>query len=216
MLAEATAAANSLKKNETGMPGYPVRSPTRWIADGTMRPCCSGETQIRTGHLLVALLKSAELRRAVVAVSPEFGKIPVDELAAGHDAIWAGSDEGNLRPMDGSGIAAASSEVTTTPSAKGSTALDRFSQDLTAKAKAGGMDPVLGRDEEVRQIVGRADAPAPEQPDPDRRGRRGARPRSSRASPNGSPLATVPPALRGVRVCVLDVGPDAGRRLDEG
>ena len=56
--------------------------------------------------------------------------------------------------MDGSGIAAASSEGTTAaPGAKGTTALDRFSQDLTAKAKSGGMDPILGRDEEIRQIV---------------------------------------------------------------
>ena len=56
--------------------------------------------------------------------------------------------------MDGSGVAAASAEGTTAaPGAKGTTALDRFSQDLTAKAKSGGMDPILGRDEEIRQIV---------------------------------------------------------------
>ena len=37
--------------------------------------------------------------------------------------------------------------------AKGTTALDRFSQDLTAKAATGEMDPILGRDDEIRQII---------------------------------------------------------------
>ena len=56
--------------------------------------------------------------------------------------------------MDGSGLRAAG-----TPGAergrgpKGTTALDRFSQDLTAKAKSGEMDPMLGRDDEIRQII---------------------------------------------------------------
>ena len=57
-----------------------------------------------TGHLLVGMLKSLELRRALIGVSQEFAKLPVDEV--GHGAIWAGSDEGNLRPMDGAGVAA--------------------------------------------------------------------------------------------------------------
>ena len=64
-----------------------------------------GETQIRTGHLLVGILKSVELRRALIGVSQEFAKLPVEDVAAGQGAIWAGSDEGNLRPMDGSGVA---------------------------------------------------------------------------------------------------------------
>ena len=56
--------------------------------------------------------------------------------------------------MDGSGLRAAG-----TPGAedaagpRGTTALDRFSQDLTAKAASGEMDPILGRDEEIRQII---------------------------------------------------------------
>ncbi len=36
---------------------------------------------------------------------------------------------------------------------KGTTALDRFSQDLTAKAASGEMDPIRGRDEEIRQVI---------------------------------------------------------------
>ncbi len=154
LLADTTAVVNGFRNNETEMPGI-----SNQVADALDRgwhyaTLLFGETQIRTGHLLVAMLKSIELRRALVALSQEFAKIPVDEVAAGHRSLWAESEEGNLRPMDGSGIAAASSEGTTAaPGAKGTTALDRFSQDLTAKAKSGGMDPILGRDEEIRQIV---------------------------------------------------------------
>ena len=56
--------------------------------------------------------------------------------------------------MDGSGSAAARGRrATTAPGAKGTTPLDRFSQDLTAKARSGEMDPILGRDDEIRQII---------------------------------------------------------------
>ena len=153
LIADAMAAVNGFRKNETEMPGI-----SNQIADALDRgwhyaTLLFGETQIRTGHLLVAMLKSLELRRALVAVSGEFAKFPVDEIAAGHVSLWNSSDEGNLKPTDGSGLAAAGAEGATAEGAKGTTALERFSQDLTAKAKGGGMDPILGRDEEIRQIV---------------------------------------------------------------
>src|SRR3954454_3707 len=113
-----------------------------------------GEAQIRSGHLLVGAFKKNELRRALTNLSREFGKINIDTLANEHRVIWRNSEEENLRPMDGSGLRAAG-----TPGAeeaagpRGTTALDRFSQDLTAKAASGEMDPILGRDEEIRQII---------------------------------------------------------------
>jgi type VI secretion system protein VasG len=156
LLSDATGVVNGFRKNETEMPGI-----SNQVADALDRgwhyaTLLFGETQIRTGHLLVAMLKSLDLKRALLHVSPEFGKISAEELAASHRSIWADSEEGNLRPMDGSGLAAAGAGADGTiaaPGAKGTTALDRFSQDLTAKAKSGEMDPILGRDEEIRQIV---------------------------------------------------------------
>ena len=62
-----------------------------------------GETQIRTGHILVGALQSRELARALTNVSPEFAKVSIDLLTGEHRKIWAGSEEENLRPMDGSG-----------------------------------------------------------------------------------------------------------------
>jgi type VI secretion system protein VasG len=86
-------------------------------------------------------------------VSQEFSKVNADVLTASTVHL-AGSDEENLRPMDGSGLQAAGTPGSAAQSgAKGTTALDRFSQDMTAKAKAGEMDPILGRDAEIRQII---------------------------------------------------------------
>ena len=206
LLAEATAVVNGFRKNETEMPGI-----SNQVADALDRgwhyaTLLFGETQIRTGHLLVAMLKSIELRRALIGVSQEFAKIPVDEVAVSHRSIWEGSDEGNLRPMDGSGVAAASAEGTTAaPGAKGTTALDRFSQDLTAKAKAGDMDPILGRDEEIRQIVDVL--MRRRQNNPILTGEAGVG-KTAVVEGFAQRIASgdVPPPLRGVKLCVLDVG----------
>ncbi len=146
------------------------------------------------------------MRRALIGVSQEFAKLPVDEVAAGQGAIWAGSDEGNLRPMDGSGVAAAGAEgATAAPGAKGTTALDRFSQDLTAKAKAGEMDPVLGREDEVRQVIDVL--MRRRQNNPILTGEAGVG-KTAVVEGFAQRIASgdVPPPLKGVKLCVLDVG----------
>jgi len=92
LLSDLAAVIAGFRKNETDMPG---------IANGVIdildrgwhyATLFFGETQIRTGHLLVAGLKSTDLRRALTNLSQEFGKINVDALAAEHRAIWAGSE----------------------------------------------------------------------------------------------------------------------------
>ena len=206
LLADATAVVNGFRKNETEMPG--ISNP---VADALDRgwhyaTLLFGETQIRTGHLLVGILKSVELRRALIGVSQEFAKLPVDEVAAGQGAIWAGSDEGNLRPMDGSGVAAAGAEGSAAAlGPKGTTALDRFSQDLTAKAKSGEMDPVLGRDDEVRQIIDVL--MRRRQNNPILTGEAGVG-KTAVVEGFAQRIASgdVPPPLKGVKLCVLDVG----------
>ena len=206
LIADATAVVNSFRKNETEMPGI-----SNQVADALDRgwhyaTLLFGETQIRTGHLMVAMLKSIELRRALIGISQEFSKIPVDEIAVGHRAIWAESEEENLRPMDGSGVAAAGAEGTTAaPGAKGTTALDRFSQDLTARAKSGEMDPILGRDEEIRQIIDVL--MRRRQNNPILTGEAGVG-KTAVVEGFAQRVASgdVPPPLRGVKVRALDVG----------
>ncbi|WP_196347895.1 hypothetical protein, partial [Vibrio harveyi] len=70
--------------------------------------------------------KSMDLRRALVSISPEFQKINAETLAAEYRAIWGGSVEDSMRPMDGAGATLPDPAT----GQKGTTALDRFSQDL--------------------------------------------------------------------------------------
>ncbi|PZN98496.1 MAG: type VI secretion system ATPase TssH [Hyphomicrobiales bacterium] len=194
------------RKNETEMPGVANNIVDLLDRGWHYATLFFGETQIRTGHVLVAALKSLELRRALTGISKEFGKIPVEELAAGHAKIWEGSEEENLRPMDGSGLRAAGTPgAEQAEGAKGTTALDRFSQDLTVKAKSGTMDPILGRDDEIRQVIDVL--MRRRQNNPILTGEAGVG-KTAIAEGFAQRVASgdVPPPLKGVRVVALDIG----------
>ncbi|WP_238283008.1 type VI secretion system ATPase TssH [Methylobacterium goesingense] len=204
LAADLARSVDGLRRNETEMPGI-----SNTIIDLLDRgwhyaTLFFGETQIRSGHVLVGALKSSELRRALVSLSAEFGKIPVDALAGEHGTVWAKSEEENLRPMDGSGAIAAGTPGAAA-AATGQTALNRFSQDLTAKAAAGEMDPIRGRDEEIRQLIDVL--MRRRQNNPILTGEAGV---GKTAVVEGFAQAisagAVPPALRGVRLCALDIG----------
>jgi type VI secretion system protein VasG len=205
LMTDINAVVDGFRKNETEMPA--VANTVMDVLDRGWHYATLffGETQIRTGHLLVGALQSRELARALSNLSREFAKVSVDMLTAEHRKIWAGSDEENLRPMDGTGLVAAAAQGPLAAGAKGTTALDRFSQDLTAKAKSGDMDPILGRDEEIRQIVDVL--MRRRQNNPILTGEAGV---GKTAVVEGFAqriaAAEVPPPLRGVRLCMLDVG----------
>ena len=154
-LKDVTDVTGSFRKNETEMPGVSTQITDALDRGWHYATLFFGETQIRTGHILLALLKSLELRRALNSLSKQFGTLDPDRVAADARTMWAQSDEENLRPMDGSGLAAADAAGGTPAAggAKGNTALDRFSQDMTAVAESGKMDPIVGRDDEIRQII---------------------------------------------------------------
>jgi type VI secretion system protein VasG len=197
---------DGFRKNETEMPGVANNVVDLLDRGWHYATLFFGETQIRTGHALVAALKSLELRRALTGISKEFAKIPVDELAAGHARIWQESEEENLRPMDGSGLRAAGTPgAEAAEGAKGTTALDRFSQDLTARASEGKMDPILGRDEEIRQVIDVL--MRRRQNNPILTGEAGVG-KTAIAEGFAQRVASgdVPPPLKGVRVCALDIG----------
>ena len=155
LLTAATAAVEKLDKNKTSMPDLSAQFEELLYQGWMHATLLFGETQIRTGHLLVALLKADKLRTALLNISKAFNKLPIDDLVANHARIWSASVETHLRPVDNSDLAAAGAPASdASPQGKpGGSALEKFSQDLTARAKAGGMDPILGRDEEIRQIV---------------------------------------------------------------
>src|SRR6202789_56748 len=104
---------------------------------------------IRSGHLLAALLGDDSLSLVAREASARLGAIPAEALRQELAKITASTSEAVA-----SGIASgtpAQSAAGAGPVAGG--ALDQFTIDLTARAKAGSIDPVLGRDGEIRQVI---------------------------------------------------------------
>ena len=116
------------------------------------------EGAVRTGHLLVGMLKTNSLRNMLYAISPEFKKLKSEALAEDLSRITSKSPEENLAAKDGSqvggGAVPGEASGAMAPAQMGKQeALKKFAVDLTARAREGKIDPVLGRDEEIRQIV---------------------------------------------------------------
>ena len=114
-----------------------------------------GESQVRTGHLVVGILKTPSLRNALLGVSRQFEGIKLDTLTEDFVRIVGGSPEEKLVSRDGSSIAApGEASDAMAPAQMGKQeALKRFATDLTDRARKGQIDPVSGRDEEIRQII---------------------------------------------------------------
>ncbi len=116
------------------------------------------DAQVRTGHLLVGMLKTPDLRNALIAISREFDRIKLDDLMGQFGDIVAASPESGLRATDGSQVGGGAvpgeaSDAMAPPQMGKQEALQRFSVDLTERARKGELDPIVGRDEEIRQIV---------------------------------------------------------------
>ena len=111
-----------------------------------------GAPQVRTGHCLLALLSNEELARLAKDVSREFEKIAPEVLHKEFVTVTAPSVEAAAEV--GMQPGGRTTDASGAPKAGGKTAsLDQFTVDLTARARAGKIDPVLGRDFEVRQVV---------------------------------------------------------------
>ncbi|WP_158784711.1 type VI secretion system ATPase TssH [Pantoea sp. BAV 3049] len=104
-----------------------------------------GVQQIRGGHLLIGMLKTFNLANLLKGISSQFSRISADVLLEQFDSVFANSKEAQQvvsAPTDLNGVV---------PQQKGT--LAQYAQDLTARAREGKIDPVAGRDEEIRQMV---------------------------------------------------------------
>jgi type VI secretion system protein VasG len=142
----------ALDRLKTGNARTPVLSPRipRLISEAwTIASIEFGASRVRSGHLLLALLANDDLSRLARESSEVFQKISVEDLHKHLPDLVAGSGE------DTAEAAVAAPETTQPGRAAGSKtpALDQYTIDLTARARQGDIDPVLGRDFEIRQIV---------------------------------------------------------------
>jgi type VI secretion system protein VasG len=134
---------------------------SEWIEDAVERAwvygsLMFGDTQVRTGYLIVGMLKTTRLKSALLSISKQFDRIKIEDLTDNFARLLASSPEQGQRASDGSGDAGEPGEASgaIAPAAMGKQeALKRFTVDLTERARSGEIDPVAGRDEEIRQIV---------------------------------------------------------------
>jgi type VI secretion system protein VasG len=141
----------ALDRLKTGNARTPTLAPriTRWLSEAwTLASIELGASSLRSGHLLLALLSEPDLARVAKEASPELAKISVEDLSKRFTELTGGSVEDVYQsPSVIDGGAAPTAGGGKTP------ALDQYTVDLTARARQGEIDPVLGRDFEVRQLI---------------------------------------------------------------
>ncbi len=152
-----TAALDRLPRGATSISGI-----AETIADAIERgwvygTLLYGDQAVRSGYLLVGMLKTRNLRATLVSISRQFERLKEAEVSDLLPKLCAGSPEDGLGASDGSG-----GDVGTPGEASGAIApaamgkqeaLKKFTVDLTEQARNGKMDPIVGRDDEIRQVV---------------------------------------------------------------
>jgi len=110
--------------------------------------------EIRSAHLLQALLTDPELSQLAYRGSKLFDKFDVEKIKHNLDKIAAGSQEKVAHDS------AARFEEGTDPvgemtvqAATKTPSLDQYTTNLTQRARDGKVDPVIGRDTEIRQAI---------------------------------------------------------------
>ncbi|MGE0416079.1 MAG: type VI secretion system ATPase TssH, partial [Acetobacteraceae bacterium] len=142
----------SMERMKTGNGRAPSLSPEivemakqAWLFASIER----NEPRVRSGHLLWALVADESLSRRAREASSQLSKIPADTLKRDFNIVTVASVEmdADIGQPDG-----APREAGAAPQ-RGTAALDQFTTDMTAQARAGKIDPILGRDSEIRQMV---------------------------------------------------------------
>jgi len=148
--------SRSLDKLKTGNARTPSFSPSlhRMLTEGwTIGSLEFGGGQVRTGFTTLALVSDDELSRIVRDISKELQKVEPESLRKQLPAILEDSLEYAAQPA-AAGVSGGAPGTPGMPKVGGKTPnLDQFTVNLTENAKKGKIDPVLGRDFEIRQIV---------------------------------------------------------------
>jgi len=136
----------TLEEFQTGNAAKPVFSPLlmEWLQESWLIGSVDlTERKIRSGILLMTLLKNPG-RFASGAYLDHLNSISRETLQAG---FWQIIKESVEKTVPGE-VAAGADE----PLSDG-TALGKYCDDFTAKARDGDIDPVFGRDQEIRQMI---------------------------------------------------------------
>lgn len=168
-----------------------------------------GLSHVRSGTLLYAMLETPSLKNLLLGISAEFAKIKTETLQAEFSEIVADSSEAGASAKDGSAVGPGTpgedSQAMGPAEMRRGEALAKFTTDLTRQAEDDELEPILGRDEEIRQIMDIL--LRKRQNNPILTGEAGVG-KTAVVEGFAQRIARgdVPPALRDVRLLVLDLG----------
>lgn len=141
-------------QRKRGNSGRPVFSPllVAFIQDAWLLASVEGGlNKIRSGYLLLVLLLQPE-RYEAAEYADLLSQLDREAIRRRYDELTDGSSEVPLTIPEGTTAPAAGHATQAAPLSEDS-ALGRYTYDLTARSKAGRIDPVLGRDREIRQLL---------------------------------------------------------------
>ena len=152
LVRDITAALDSLPRGATSIsdfsPHLEESVERGWVYGSLML----NDTRVRTGHMILGMLKTRSLKSVLVGISKEFGKVSEEQLGDQFDTLMADSPETGAAAQGASAPGTENDAMAPPAMGKGE-ALAQFTVDMTEEARSGGMDPIVGRDDEVRQLV---------------------------------------------------------------
>ena len=111
----------------------------------------NASASIRSGQLLLAMLTAPELQQLAWRSSPLFSRIALDQLKHDLAALTTGSQE--TPAVSAADTLGANVDIAPNQTASKTPALDQYTTNLTQRARDGKLDPVIGRDAEIRQAI---------------------------------------------------------------
>ena len=149
--ADLTRVLDRLKTGNTRAPALSPQVVALMREAWTLASLDYGSARIRSGHLLTALLCEETLAPIGREASAQLARIPPEALRRELPKLTANTGEAGT-PQAAEAGAPAGEGAAVTPGGR-TPSLDQFTIDLTGRAKAGKIDPVLGRDAEIRQVI---------------------------------------------------------------
>ncbi len=142
-----------LKTGNSRTPGLSPRIPRLVEKAWVVASIEYGAAKIRSGHLVLVLLTDDDLARLAREISKDLARISAEQLAKElADIVKGSAEDREAQALSTAPGAAGGPDVATGVPGK-TKALDQYTEDLTAKARAGKIDPILGRDFEIRQVI---------------------------------------------------------------
>ena len=153
VIADLGRAMESFKSGNSRTPALSPRIPAMVREAWLLASVEFGASGVRSGHILLGLLDNAETSRMVKESASDLRKISVEILQTNFHDLTKDSEEakqtGATRAAPGKG----GEGRTAAGKPAGDRALDQFTINLTERAQTGEIDPVLGRDDEIRQMI---------------------------------------------------------------